>query len=489
MKRVIAWLIALFLLPFSAPSAESPSSSDLRALLIGSDTYLTKETTYPIAKNNLLKLESVLRRDARTYAAIHTYYDEIGHITALENAVQAAFSDADENDISLLYFSTHGSDLHPEGALYLSDGMEENLLSASELYQITSTIPGKKIILLDACNSGAFIQKGIASLSASHPFTGNEHILLTSSGGSEASWQWQGEGEFVSGSSYFADILCAALSGTFPSDTNRDGCVTVSEAFAFLSLNDAASTPQCYPESSSFPLFCYDSSSISLPDQKITDIIFNDTLLTAGQSTATFSFTVHQETTLYYQIVYFRAGAWDFENAQHFLDDETGSGTVSPGRKERSLVLDMPNGQDHGYAMLQFITIENGTPSFHGARLLCIQPARGELSLQAETLASFHPEGHEEMPILVRHSLPCSLSVTVKNAQGGTVKRLTYAQPTRPQQLSPAASTFYWDGTDNRGNPAAAGEYYIHIQSTLGDERITAYSAPFTLYQTIPEAP
>lgn len=482
-------MAALLLLISPAPSP-SPSplpqqqGPALRALLIGSDTFLSRENTYPIAQNNLSMLEHALEKDIRGYKAIHTYHDEIGHPAALERAIESAFAHAEEDDISLLYFSSHGID--PEtgkSGLYLSDGMEETILTPEQLYALTSSIPGKKIILLDACNSGAFIGKGSASLSVSHPFTGSDYLLITSAGASEASWQWQGEGELSSGSSYFTAMLASGLCGDSPADTNRDGQITMAELYAFISLNDAASTAYTYPESSPFPLFCY-LPGTAAPTDAITGITLDETLLTAGQSRITFSFTIHRETRLYYQIVYYRNGAWDFENAQHFQDDETGSGFMTPGRKERALILDMANGQDYGYAMLQFIVVEEDIPSFHGSRLLCVQPQSGDPDLSVTTLPSFSPNEMQEMPLLISHAFPCGLSVTVKDIHGKTIRRLSYAQPTRPQQLVPPASLFYWDGTDNKGLPALPGRYYIQVQVRLGEEKYTAYSTPFTLEGT-----
>ena len=274
-----------------------------------------------------------------------------------------------------------------------------------------------------------------------------DHILITSAGASEASWQWQGQGEFASGSSYFTDMLCTAISGGHPGDTNLDGRITVAEAYAFISLNAAASTAHCYPENCTADLFTYSQPQAGAAF--IDDITFDETLLTAGQSQVHFSFTVRREAALYYQIVYYRSGAWDFENAQHFLDDETGAGTISPGRKQRSLVLDMPNGQDYGYVMLQFIALENDQPAFQGSRLITIQPQQGNPELTVSTADVFSPGTFQEMPVLIDHALPCGLSVTVKDRTGRTVRRLSYAQPTRPQQLSPAASLFWWDGSDN----------------------------------------
>lgn len=482
MKRLLSIFLAFFLLPFSTP-AESNETA-LRALLIGSDTFFTQENTYPIAQSNLTRLHQALSADTRTYQTIHTYYEEIGHITALENAVQSTFSQADENDVSLLYFSTHGTYQDGMAGLYLCDGSEENILSPNTLAAFLLTIPGKKILILDACNSGAFIGRGMDTLSASHAFTGPDVYVITSAGGCEASWQWQSDEQAaLSGGSYFADVLIKGLTDTHAADHNQDHIITVSEAFTYLSTNYAASTPQMYPlDCGDFPLYHYPETEI--PTSVIlSDITFEDTLLTAGSSDLHFSFTVHQPISLYYQLVYYHNGAWDFENAQMFQDLEGSLPQLTPGRKQRSLHLNTATGSDSGYAMIQFFTKENETPVFQGARLLCVQPETAALQLSVETAPAFRPAAMEEMSLLVHHDVPCALSVSIRSEEGKTIKRISYAVPSRPQQLPSPGSTFYWDGRDNQGQPAPVGQYTAYVHVWLGEEKYTAESIPFTLEQ------
>lgn len=485
MKRILPYLIALFLLPFSVQT-ENVNPVALRALLIGGDTFFSQENTYPIAETNLTRMANALATDCRVYQSIQIYYDEIGHEAALRKAVDTAFFEADKNDISLLYFSTHGSIEENKAGLYLCNGTEESLLSAQTLSDILRQIPGQKMLILDACNSGAFIGKGMDSLSPAHPFTGTDTFVITSAGGCEASWQWQSQdAASLSGSSYFTDVLVKGLTDAHAADQNRDGSITLNEAFSFLTTNYAASTPQRYPlDSGDFSLYEYVPSQ-SASSAALTDITFEDTLLTAGRSDLHFSFTVHRPVALYYQLVYYQNGAWDFENAQMFRDLEGKDALLSPGRKQRSLHLDAHSNSDSGYAMIQFFSMEGEQPVFQGARLLCVQPDRGPLQLSVQTSPHFFPDQGEELSILVYHDMPCALSVSLRNKAGKTVRRLSYAQPSRPQQLPLSASTFYWDGKDQQGHPVRPDEEYtVFVQVTLGEERFTAESAPFFLAST-----
>ena len=486
----------LIALPDASPTLmawlETPPSPQprLRALLIGCDHFVSLEDTWPAADNNLRMLSDTLMTDQRRYALIRSYSSSIATVEAFEEAVRSAFENARDEDVSLLYISTHGVNDDSGGEIragvLLSDGEQEALLEAAALQEILNTIPGKKVLILDACNSGALIGKGLHASPDQACFTGTDYKVLCSAGGSEASWYYQSAQNAASdGASYFATVLAYGLGnqGDFAADRNQDGLITLEETYAFLYENYAASTPQVYPQRDDFILFAYDVNRPWAVTQAITDITFEDTLLTAGQSEVTFSFTVQRQVELYYQIVYHRDGGWQFGQAQHYLDGEQLDGTVRPGRKERTLSLDTGALDAYGYAMSQMITREGEQTVFQGARLLCVQPAEGEVQLSVTTGTAFVPRLGEEMPIFVQHDVPCGLTVNVVDADGKVVRRLAYDAPTRPQQIIPNASTFYWDGLLTSGDTAPAGTYAVVVRVRLGDQTFTARSEAFELLE------
>lgn len=77
----------------------------------------------------------------------------VSNLTAsdLLSAVVSAFSDAQEDDISLLYYSGHGF----EGGELV--GTDINTVTPSRLRQALDQIPGVKILLVDACYSGGLL--------------------------------------------------------------------------------------------------------------------------------------------------------------------------------------------------------------------------------------------------------------------------------------------------------------------------------------------
>lgn len=494
MSRLTAYLLALLLgaLPFSAPGVfRGPAENGpaLRALLVACDHFVSQPDTAPAAEHNVAILREALEKDIRGYAHLETRADAAATPAALEQAVSEAFAGAREGDVSLLYLSTHG--VFDEGrssasaALLLSDGREETPLHPARLQAMLDRVPGIKVLILDACNSGAFIGKGLSGGADRVYFTGPGYRVLCSAGGSEASWYFQDARDAAaSGASYFATVLADGLGagGDYAADANRDGCVTLGEMYDFLLENYAASTPQVYPQSDGdFPLLRYDPGAEREITKAVTGLSFGDTLLTAGQSAVTFSFTVRRPVELYYQLVYHEDGVWQFGQAQHFQDGETEDGLTLPGRKERTLQLDTGAEDAFGYVMIQLLTREAGQIVFQGARLLCVQPETEEIDLRAAVDPAFVPAMGQELCILAQHDVPCALSVNILDAGGRVVRRLAYDAPSRPQQLRPNASSFYWDGRDSRGNMAPAGVYTVQLRVRLGEKVFLRESAPVEL--------
>ena len=470
---------------------EGQAAETRRALLIGSDHFLTMPDTYPAAEHNLEMLSDAITADSRGYALIRTCADQVKSQKDFDSLLKEAFGEADENDLSLLYICTHGmydpekSSL--EAALLLSDGREEYALTAAALAEQMKAIPGRKILILDACQSGAFLGKGIADINFVNPFEGADCKVICSAGGSEASWYWQGAQN--GGASYFATVLADALglNGDHASDENADGEMTLHEICRYLRENYAASTPQVYPENDSETvIFAYDPSADTPPHKALTDLTFDETLLPSGDSEIRFSFTLQRPSELFYQLVYHQDGIWQFAEAQLFPDPEQANGPAAPGRKTRALDIDTGSMENYGYAMVQFLTMEKGMPVVQGARLLCVQPRFSPIHLSVAATPAFQPARGQEACILALHDAPCGLTVKILNGEGESVCRLGYAVPSRPQQLSPNGSTFYWNGKDSRGDMCPPGFYTAQLQVKCGRETYTAQSEPFELVEVAP---
>ncbi|MBR6525795.1 MAG: caspase family protein [Clostridia bacterium] len=490
MRKIFLFVLCMLLAlpPFFAFSEEEENPVRLRALLIGCDYFVSQDSTAPAAGSNVTLIAQALLRDTREYRRIVTEKDSLASPEELRSAIDHAYGGADENDVSLFYISTHG--VYPKGqplseaALLLSDGEREHPLTAGELAELLSGVQGKKILILDACNSGAFIGKGLSLRAPENPFAGDDYFVLCSAGGSEESWYWKsqddGDPSLQYGASYFATVLSKAFSPRSASDMNADGVVTLEEMYAYLYTNYAASTPQMYPQNSAFPLFTYDVRSRA-DHQVVSGLSFDQDVLLPGQNAMTFSYTLHEEARVYYQLIYYHQGKWDFEHAQMISESALEGGSALPGRKMRTLSLETEQLDTAGYVMLLLITREDDRMEMQASHLVCVQPAEGEIALSAYAGSAFYPDCGEEINIVVRHDLPCSLSVSIEDAQGNAVQRIAYSQPTRPQSFPGTA--FSWDGYTQDGTVAPEGEYTVRVETRTGGIRQKVYSEPFALYR------
>ena len=121
-----------------------------RALSIG-QTYT--QTSYALVGpvNDMHAVAFCLRRmNVNNYMVT-----EKANLTAQEilDTIRTTFADAGENDISLLYFSGHGE---MGGALL---GSDLATVSPQELRNCLNSVPGRKVVIVDACYSGGLLEE------------------------------------------------------------------------------------------------------------------------------------------------------------------------------------------------------------------------------------------------------------------------------------------------------------------------------------------
>lgn len=497
MRRFLLFLaVFLCLIPLCA-QAESGVN---RALLIGCDEFVTQEDTTPSAANNVSRMAQTLSGGAMNLEHLVTRSTGLTSVQELKELVDLAFSEAQEGDVSYFYISTHGvwqeGQRAAEMTLLLSDGRQEAGVTAYELREIFDKVPGVKVLILDACHAGAVIGKGVHA-PFDNLFVGPEYKVICSSGGAEESWYWSGEteGGLLTGEGYFSGSLSLGLSarGGYAADQNRDGVITLTEVRRFLEENHGASAARTYPEEDDFPVLRYDAESFTSrrKGSAVESVIFTGDVLTAEEPEIAFSFNMLRPSQVAYQLVYRRNGRWDFQNAQLIWDNAERFGAygdalgyLTPGMKERSISLGESDGESWGYVLLQMLSIDDGTPSVTASRVICVPPASGDDPLlEVLTAEAFCPGAGEEMSFVIHHQYPCELSVTIENADGKTVRRLTSRRPTRPEQLLPLGTSLCWNGRLNDGTLAQTGEYRIRVKAYVGNEVYESVSETFLLME------
>ena len=503
LRRGLAFLLAFFCLaalrPLPTARGEEDSVRRERALLIGVDEFVTQPSAYPSSTNNVYAMQEMFQAAAEPLEKILVPDAPVTSVQQLTELIQRVFGGAEAGDVSYFYISTHGlydPENGVEPALLLSDGQTENHLTPEELEAAFDGISGTKVLILDACNSGAFIGKGMTEWDEPPCFLGDDFKVITSSGAREESWYWSaGEDakqEERQGAFYFTQALCDALSAAcgYPADQNHDGSITLKELYDYLLLNHAASTPQVYPQNDDdFVIFRYDPSEplpTGLERSPIMDVTFSDLVLDQDSREITIEYIAMRPVRVAYQLVYRREGRWEFENAQLIYDDSERfsafgdqEGAVSAGWKQRTLRLDELADDAYGYALVQLVSIDRGKLRVHAGRVLCVLPEEEPPAPTVEISGSFAPETGRELAVFVGHNSPCTLSVAILDEEGQVVERLCHRRSTRPMGL--AGTTLYWDGKQRDGSPAPAGTYRVRAQIHWKGQTLSVESETFEL--------
>lgn len=140
-----------------------------RALLIGETTYAQKlngpENDVAAMKNILTSLQM----GYEVYSQIDASKEEIIDL------IDIAFSDATEDDISLFYYSGHGITGAGENYSGAIQTVDYQYITTQDLAELLSGVPGKIIVIMDSCGSGATISdEEISASYANSLFSAND---------------------------------------------------------------------------------------------------------------------------------------------------------------------------------------------------------------------------------------------------------------------------------------------------------------------------
>ena len=235
------------------------AQSSCRALVIG-QSYAGTDHQLNGPVNDARAMAFCLRRmETRSYAVTQRT-----NLTAegILEAIADVFADSGQDDLSLLFYAGHGAE---DGSLY---GSDLKLLSPSRLRSALDAVPGRKVVIVDACYSGALLEDSADALLAAssrdrdsgperfaQAFTAafgprkrsafggaDRYYVLTSAHAGETSEEapiQSGGNSRVMG--YFTYALCrgcgwdgVAFSQTdMAADVNADDAVTLREAFRY----------------------------------------------------------------------------------------------------------------------------------------------------------------------------------------------------------------------------------------------------------------
>lgn len=454
------------------------------ALLIACSDFISQPDLGAAISGNLHMVGSALISSDIPLGSLSIEDGTIGTTDAFERAVSDAFSASTEEDLSILYLCTHGvlsSADDNQVYLLLGDGENESALSAQQLYDSIAPVQGEKLLILDACFSGALIgrgQPGHGSMPDSHkqeflsPFLVDSSIhVLTSANGHESSWYYDSESLSTGAVSYFASALSSGLGlyGSAEADLNGDSAVTLDELHRHLSVAVPSSSSQLL--SARARNLILPTSSSAMLSRPLTGFSYSSSLLYAADPTLDLSFTVAKENTaVQYRLIDFTDGSWDWQNARTFLDaGDIENGTLTPGRKSRALSLDGLMPDESGYMMLQVFSVTENELLLCSERLIAVQSAQSDAQLVVSCQDTFDHPGLHELSVDVQLNIPAEITASVYDEEGILVRRLASSQLTQPS--SGNTSHLYWDGRDDSGAVISEGRYTIACEALIGGMR------------------
>ena len=187
--------------------------------------------------------------------------------------IAEAFAGAKDTDISLLYINCHGA--YENGVAYLRLH-DESRMTVDQLEAALREVPGKIVVLLDFCQSGAFIGAGgeferftgsaQAVFSGGTALTAGRYTVITSASADEDSYRraFSSAPAEESTAAIMGRSLCEGAgwdliydrSVTLKADADRDKRITVQEIYEYtrkrvmhyLEGTDVTQTVHVYPE-------------------------------------------------------------------------------------------------------------------------------------------------------------------------------------------------------------------------------------------------
>ncbi len=366
MKRILATLLCLALclsllpagfaedvelideplddIPILAPEEEPLPKEDpvtYRALLIGEVSFT--DDYGGVANRHKYEAERVEEMLQNVYGPAGGRYQVTIALDlsreGIREAIAGAFADADDNDVSLFFLSTHGEVDIASGSragrvvTIEEPGLLTGYLLLGDLADWLAEVPGDIFVALGSCGSGAAVYAGEDGLSlpdapidadagftdavirafaeadgsrcapgCGEPNTGefrrSRFYVLTAAAHQEKAWGRESSDPkacytffffFIAQACYYQmtdDLSLPKMSkGSMPADYDGDLTVTLDEMYRFVydhALGDESSEvcqhTQVYPENSDYPLFC---TRLSMNKSEVTLAVKKSAVLRA----------------------------------------------------------------------------------------------------------------------------------------------------------------------------------------------------------------
>lgn len=194
--------------------------------------------------------------------------------------IRRTFRDAAETDVSLFYINCHAA--VRDGVAYL-EFSDQTSMTPAQLERELRRVPGKVIVLIDCCESGAFISSGVKAFNESviqafseggaSPFSFSKYLVMTSAASTQKSYRVnynKSENEDMNATAFSLSLseaggwdLIKDKRISPKADLDKDKVVSFHDAYLYarrrvhqlLSKSHSVQDVQVYPHGSNFSLF------------------------------------------------------------------------------------------------------------------------------------------------------------------------------------------------------------------------------------------
>jgi len=255
------------------PPEPEPNEPAYRALLVGVGDYLyfgsIVDLDSPVP--NTERLEEIFSQckfgeEETEFLIIERLVDLEATKENILNGILDIFADADDNDISYFYYMGHGGTRGNIPVITPTDAKFtlETDITVHELEEHLSMINGTKVVFIESCHSGNFIDKNkndfndmvidIFAQNSKDLINKESYQVLTSCKGNQVCWEHKDY-------SYFCMGLyegCQELNA----DINEDEIIDLSELHKYIkewvwNNTNKDQAVQMYPDNSTFPIVEY----------------------------------------------------------------------------------------------------------------------------------------------------------------------------------------------------------------------------------------
>lgn len=249
---------------------DPPNEIVYRALLVGVGDYMYY-TNLQSSRYNVKRMRDILDNckfgeEEIEFLVIDELVDRDATKEAVLSSIISTFTDVDENDISYFYWFGHGGDKYNQAYLCPTDynGTIESSITLEDLETTLDTILGTKVIFIEACHSGNFIERDFNSriidvFRNSRALNKDNYQVLTSCKGSQVCYERQGLNPY----GYFNMAFHKGCKG-FAADTDENRIITLLEMRDYIeewirNHQNSCIRPevQMYPDDSTFPIIEY----------------------------------------------------------------------------------------------------------------------------------------------------------------------------------------------------------------------------------------